>query len=246
MGRLVILAGPSCVGKSPLCAALRRFYPDLARRFPKVVIYNSRRPRSGEIDGIDYHFRTSGALEGINAKHNHVVFDVRGDLQAIDLGGLVKALHSGDALLECSTLIARGLLSDSRCDRIERLSVLLSPLCRQEIQQLKAPGLSISLSEVVTDLMRRKLLRRTNREKTILSLADIEDIEKRASTAYQELKEAWHFDYVIPNHDGEDSENWDAFHNPLGDARKSLQAFAALLRGEDHSVVEKWEQDLIP
>ena len=32
-----------------------------------------------------------------------------------------------------------------------------------------------------------------------------------------------------PNHDGEASENWDAFCYPLGDAREALLAFAALL-----------------
>ena len=48
--------------------------------------------------------------------------------------------------------------------------------------------------------------------KSIPSLKDLENIERRAAGAYTELKEAWRFEYVIPNHDGEDSENWDAFY----------------------------------
>ena len=48
---------------------------------------------------------------------------------------------------------------------------------------------------------------------------DLEDIEKRASSAYRELQEAWRFDHVIPNHDGEDSDNWEAFYYLIGDAR---------------------------
>ena len=63
---------------------------------------------------------------------------------------------------------------------------------------------------------------------------------------YRELKEAWHFEYIIPNHDGEDSDNWDAFYYPIGDARKALNAFATLLEGNILSVVEKWEEDLLP
>jgi guanylate kinase len=51
---------------------------------------------------------------------------------------------------------------------------------------------------------------------------------------------------VIPNHDGEDSDNWEAFYYPLGDARKALQAFVALLEGRVPAGVERWEQDLIP
>jgi guanylate kinase len=51
---------------------------------------------------------------------------------------------------------------------------------------------------------------------------------------------------VIPNHDGEDSDNWAAFYYPLGDARKALMAFTALLEGRVPPHAEKWEEDLIP
>ena len=66
------------------------------------------------------------------------------------------------------------------------------------------------------------------------------------ASAIVELGEAWKFDYVIPNHDGEDSEHWDAFYYPIGDARKTLLAFAALLQGETPPGVEHWEKDLVP
>ena len=94
--------------------------------------------------------------------------------------------------------------------------------------------------------MRRKLLRRTRRQKLELSAKDLENIETRAGSAHRELKEACHFEYVIPNHDGEDSDNWQAFYYPLGDARKALMAFAALLENRIPPQVEKWEEDLIP
>jgi tRNA uridine 5-carbamoylmethylation protein Kti12 len=35
-GRLVILSGPSCVGKSPLAKALAKFYPELRKRLGKL------------------------------------------------------------------------------------------------------------------------------------------------------------------------------------------------------------------
>ena len=94
--------------------------------------------------------------------------------------------------------------------------------------------------------MRRKLSRRARRQKTNLSLKDPEEIERRAGSAYRELKEAHHFEYVIPNHDGEDSDNWEAFYYPLGDARRAFLAVVALLRGEGSEGVEKWEEDLLP
>ena len=56
-GRLVILSGPSCAGKSPLDKALGRFYPELRAALQPVTLYNDRAPRPGEVDGVDYHFR---------------------------------------------------------------------------------------------------------------------------------------------------------------------------------------------
>ena len=44
-GRLVILSGPSCVGKSPLRRALATFYPQIWNRLRKLVLFNSRAPR---------------------------------------------------------------------------------------------------------------------------------------------------------------------------------------------------------
>jgi len=98
----------------------------------------------------------------------------------------------------------------------------------------------------VTDIQRRKLLRRTRRHKQELSLKDLEEIERRAGSAYREIREAWRFQYVIANHDGEDSDNWEAFYYPIGDARKTLESFAALLKGEVPAGVEKWEDGLVP
>ena len=129
--------------------------------------------------------------------------------------------------------------------KVSVLSVFLAPLSRQEILFLQSPERNLSLPDFLTDVMRRKLLRRTQRQKSILALKDLENIERRAASAYAELKEAWHFDHVIPNHDGEDSENWDAFYYPLGDARNALLSFADLVRGKVPPIAEKWEEGLL-
>jgi guanylate kinase len=94
--------------------------------------------------------------------------------------------------------------------------------------------------------MRRKLLRRARRHKGELSLGDLEDVERRAASACAELADATHFDHVVPNHDGEDSDHWDAFYYPLGDARRTLLAVAALLRGEAPAGVERWDAGCVP
>jgi len=244
-GRLVILSEPSCVGKSPLKKALGRFYPHLSSRFKKLVLFNSRAPRPGELDGVDYHFRTRSQVEGLRANRGYAVLDVRGDVHALDVEALKVSVQQNDVFFEGNPFVGRLLLTHPLLADVLRLSIFLSPLSKDEIVYLKAPERNISLQAFVTDVMRRKLLRRARRQKGELSLKDLEDVETRASSAYPEMKEARHFEYVIPNHDGEDSDNWEAFYYPIGDARRSLDAVAALVEGGVPSGIEKWGEELL-
>lgn len=245
-GRLVILSGPSCVGKSPLYKSLGKFHPKLREQLHKLVLVNSRDPRPGELDGVDYHFRTRAQVEGLRAESRYAVIEARSDLQALDLEELDSLLRRGDVFFEGNPYVGRALQTHPRLADVNRLSIFLSPLSKEEITYLKAPERNVSLEELLTDIMRRKLLRRTRRQKGELSAADLQNIETRAAHAYRELETAWHFQYVIPNHDGEDSDNWEAFYYLIGDARKTLDAFARLLQGEVRPGVEKWEDGLLP
>ncbi len=51
-GRLIVLSGPSGVGKGTVVAEVRRMRPDLW----VSVSATTRPPRRGEIDGVSYHF----------------------------------------------------------------------------------------------------------------------------------------------------------------------------------------------
>ena len=245
-GRLVILSGPSCVGKGPLKRALARFHPQVWSRLTTLVLFNSRAPRPGEVDGEDYHFRTRRQLEAMRSDPRYAVLDVRGDLQALNVEELDVIVERSDAFFEGNPFMGRLLQTHPRLSAVHRLSIFLSPLSKDEIEYLNAPERHVSLEAFVADLMRRKLLRRTRRHKGELSLKDLENIETRASSAYRELQEASHFQYVIPNHDGEDSEHWEGFYYLVGDARRSLQAFVALLEGAMPPIVETWDEDLVP
>ena len=50
---MIIILGESASGKSSIEKELVNFY-----KFKKIVSYTTRQPRSGETDGIDYHFIT--------------------------------------------------------------------------------------------------------------------------------------------------------------------------------------------
>jgi guanylate kinase len=75
-GRVVVLSGPSAVGKSTLVRCLRERVPDL--HFS--VSATTRAPRPGEVDGVDYHFVTPARFQ-----------------QLIDEGALLEwaEIHSG-------------------------------------------------------------------------------------------------------------------------------------------------------
>ena len=51
-GRILVLSGPSAVGKSSVVRQLRSRIPDLFFS----VSATTRSPRPGEVDGVDYHF----------------------------------------------------------------------------------------------------------------------------------------------------------------------------------------------
>ena len=58
-GRVVVLSGPSAVGKSTVVRCLRERVPAL--QFS--VSATTRAPRPGEVDGVDYHFVTAERFE---------------------------------------------------------------------------------------------------------------------------------------------------------------------------------------
>jgi len=245
MSRLVILSGPSCIGKSPLARAIGKFHPELRARLQEPVLYNCRDPRPGEVDGVTYHFRTREHLESLRGQDGHIVLDVRRDVQALVTQDVRDILDAGNsAFFEGNPYVAAALMNDPSLQEFPTASVFMSPVCAAELRLLreKAPG---NVEKLIGDIMRRKLLRRTQRQKGVLSLRDLEDIEARCGAAYTELGYAHRFQYVLPNHDGEDSENWDAFYFPLGDARKCLLDFAAILRGDEPQFAESWESDLV-
>lgn len=241
----MILSGPSCAGKSPLHAALNKFHPELGRKLKKLVLINSRPPRPGEAEGRDYYFRTRQEIELLKDREGYMVMDVRGDLHALEIEGLNKLLAEGDVIFEGNPFMGRALLDSPVLRKIDKLSVFLSPLSREEILYLKAPGKNMSLPDCVADIQRRKLLRRMQKQKGVLALKDLEEVERRCLSAFREMQEAHCFGHVLPNHDGEGSENWDAFYYPVGDAHKTLEAFAELLSGRTPALAEKWEVTLL-
>lgn len=58
-GLLIVLSGPSGVGKGTVCSALRQTVPDIVYS----VSATTRAPRSGETNGVNYFFKTKEQFE---------------------------------------------------------------------------------------------------------------------------------------------------------------------------------------
>lgn len=63
-GLLVVLSGPSGAGKGTICQMLRENLPDLAYS----VSVTTRPPRNGEVDGVNYFFKSTEEVKEMIAK----------------------------------------------------------------------------------------------------------------------------------------------------------------------------------
>ena len=78
---LVIISGPSGVGKDTIIDALRRREAETGRDGDRyyVVTCTTRAPRNGEVDGVNYHFMSRDEFLALHA--------ARGFLEAIEVHG---------------------------------------------------------------------------------------------------------------------------------------------------------------
>lgn len=95
---LLVLAGPSGVGKGTVGRALLAREPNLAWS----VSSTTRAPRPGEVDGVDYHFVTRDEFERTRAEGGFLEwFEVYGQLKGTPRAPVDAALAGGrDILLE--------------------------------------------------------------------------------------------------------------------------------------------------
>lgn len=108
-GRLVVLAGPSAVGKSTVVSRLRDDVPDLYFS----VSMTTRAPRPGEVDGQDYFFVSSEDFQRrIDAGEMLEWADIHGGLQrsGTPAGPVREALDGGrPVLVEVDLVGARNI-----------------------------------------------------------------------------------------------------------------------------------------
>jgi len=127
-GRLVILSGPSGVGKDTVLNAWQVRNP----RVRRVVAATTRAPRPGEIDGQDYHFLTREAfLNKANCNEMLEFKEVFGNLYGTPVEGMERLLAEGKvAILKIDV---QGAL-DAMAKRPDAVSVFLLPPSKADLE----------------------------------------------------------------------------------------------------------------
>ncbi len=64
-GKVIVISGPSGVGKGTVCRELMKRYPDLAAT---TVSVTTRAPRPGEVEGVHYYYRTNEEFDKLLAE----------------------------------------------------------------------------------------------------------------------------------------------------------------------------------
>ena len=247
--RFVILSGPSCVGKGPLVAAFERFHPDIDyESIPVIKSKESRpnkKPRPGEEEvwkNPDY-FRWKEEILGLAENPRYLVGDCRGLPQAVDL----KKVQEGKSKLlfvEIYHTIGAQLIESTFLKDVEITTVFLSPIGKQEIEDLKVA--SVNLGDYLTQVMLHKLLVRTRYQGKPVDNELVKDARGRAKDTISELKSACKYSHIIVNHDGEGSPNWHRLPNgvftkmPEGDAGRAISAFLHILCKSERDGFENW------
>ncbi len=170
---LLIISSPSGAGKTTLTRRLLSTFTDLTFS----VSHTTRKPRTGEIDGQDYHFTD-------RAKFIHMINDgrfaewaeVHGNLYGTSLAELDRARAEG----------RRGILFD---------------IDYQGARQIKArlpDAIGIFILPPSLEELQRRLKGRAS--------DDAEQIERRFRKAREEIEHYPFFDYLITNTHIEDAE----------------------------------------
>jgi guanylate kinase len=228
--RLIILSGPSCVGKSPLLKALKRVHPRMP--FVMPIFYTSRPPRTIEQEAVDYYFRSEKEIRSFR-QDRYIVAKTRTVWQGIDLDETERLFARNDLIItEVYPTLGTLFLEHPRIRQLsadfEVQTVFISPATEEEIQAVQTHMGFKSPAEATAAIMLPKHIARMQQQGRLLTPEVMEDLHIRAGKAYEEIQMGRSYSHRIINHDGEDSSNW-RYTPPIGAAGMTLRRFVEFL-----------------
>ena len=215
VGKLIILSGPSGVGKGPLTDTFAVYQKSNNRTFKKHVLYTSRGERVGEKNGVTYHFiKTSAELRKRGTEKGWHVYPVikKGQAidfednsiqwQAIDFQALQLELIDNDyVLLEIYINEVPEVEKFCKNNGITVKKIFISPFLPEDFESIGCTN-EKEREIAMQAAMLTKLINRCTE--------DISEIKKRAGRAYQEYLDAMNAEFkIFKNPYGEDNaETW--------------------------------------
>lgn len=191
--KLIILSGPSGIGKTALLKAFNRHYPDV--KYRKAVLITSRPPREdkGEIHGISFYFLPRGVIASLKSE-NLLVGPVRTDLQAVDMEQ-IEEIFWGHTLIIADMYPTLGSkVADWKTSHPTLLfDIKTIALVPGTINRIGALALASDKTpeEYAYDLVKRYQILRGDK--------DTAKIEDRAKSAYSELEMMSNYSDIIIN-----------------------------------------------
>ncbi|MCK5235539.1 MAG: guanylate kinase [Deltaproteobacteria bacterium] len=170
-GSVFVVSGPSGAGKSTLAKKAVEFFPDLTFS----ISYTTRKPRAGDVDGVDYHF--------VSAEE----FDKMVESGAFLEYATVHGKSYGTSGVELSKVIDRG------GNVILDIDVQGAALIRNALStgEHGMDAVFIFVLPPSIEECRERLKKRANLSE--------DELSKRMKTAVEEIKRAEEYDFVIVN-----------------------------------------------
>ena len=221
---LLMLSGPSGVGKGPIVEWLKKLYfPGLLKgeNIPELCQVKVRKTKT------EKHKGTEDDLGFKDISNDVYELDCRGNKQIIDLHELDNALESHDAVLLESYYSSFYFLKARYENYADFLPVFISPLNKEEIKELIKQNKS--LEEYLLDIMPNSLIERSRREGKVLSYSLIKDLEIRAKDSVNEMRFAHNYKKIIPNHYPESHIVWNS-QNLIGEPRRVVDTLYQLIK----------------
>ena len=163
-GRLFIISAPSGAGKTSLCDAIRKHFPDLAYS----ISYTTRADRKGEQDGRDYFFISEQEFQqGIANGRWAEWAEVHGHFYGTSAHWITQALSQGrDVLMDLDIQGTRKMLKHFP----DAVTIFIMPPSLEELVQDPDRFLASLASAVLFDMAKdstdkRKLAESTGHER---------------------------------------------------------------------------------